>query len=225
MYDRETNLHYNYFRDYDPQTGKYLQSDPIGLAAGTTNTFGYVGGNPVGFNDPFGLFTMADMPSLPSGVVDFGAGLGDVLTFGISGAIRELFDIGNVNKCSSAYTAGEAAGVAASVSTGFAGGTKAVARASSPNNWSNFSHSATPASWRRGSSWSKTGNRANGDHIPTTGTRPDLHDLMDATAAGIGGKFPTWPAWRRSLNRVPYTPGGALYGAASAAMNDCQCSK
>jgi len=45
----------------------------------------------------------------------------------------------------------------------------------------------------------KTGNRMNGDYIPTTGARPDLHDLMDATAARIGGKFPTWPLWRRLI--------------------------
>jgi RHS repeat-associated protein len=31
-YDDESNLHYNYFRDYDPQTGRYIQSDPIGLS-------------------------------------------------------------------------------------------------------------------------------------------------------------------------------------------------
>lgn len=30
-YDAESNLHYNYFRDYDPQTGRYVQSDPIGI--------------------------------------------------------------------------------------------------------------------------------------------------------------------------------------------------
>lgn len=30
-YDQESGLHYNYFRDYNPQTGRYVQSDPIGL--------------------------------------------------------------------------------------------------------------------------------------------------------------------------------------------------
>jgi RHS repeat-associated protein len=55
MYDRETNLHYNYFRDYDPQLGRYVQSDPIGLAAGTTQTFGYVYSNPTGLFDTDGL--------------------------------------------------------------------------------------------------------------------------------------------------------------------------
>lgn len=53
-FEEETGLHYNYFRDYDPATGRYIESDPIGLGGGI-NTFGYVGGRPISRVDPRGL--------------------------------------------------------------------------------------------------------------------------------------------------------------------------
>ncbi|MDH4427648.1 MAG: RHS repeat-associated core domain-containing protein [Acidovorax sp.] len=46
QWDAETKLNYNLNRYYDPQTGRYIQSDPIGLEGGW-NRFGYVGGNPL----------------------------------------------------------------------------------------------------------------------------------------------------------------------------------
>ena len=53
-FDEETSLHYNYFRDYVPGLGRYLQADPLGLAAGI-NPYIYVRNNPLILSDPFGL--------------------------------------------------------------------------------------------------------------------------------------------------------------------------
>jgi len=52
--DKETNLNYNYFRDYDSGMGRYAQSDPIGIRAGV-NTYAYVEASPMRAIDPMGL--------------------------------------------------------------------------------------------------------------------------------------------------------------------------
>jgi RHS repeat-associated protein len=54
VYDAESGQHYNFFRDYDPAMGRYLQSDPIGVAVGL-NTFAYLSSNPVMRVDLLGL--------------------------------------------------------------------------------------------------------------------------------------------------------------------------
>ncbi|MBN1103926.1 MAG: RHS domain-containing protein [Deltaproteobacteria bacterium] len=49
-FDAETGLHYNYFRYYNPKTGRYLTPDPIGIKGGI-NTFAYGHNNPTRYYD------------------------------------------------------------------------------------------------------------------------------------------------------------------------------
>lgn len=53
-FDAESGLHYNYFRDYEPDLGRYTESDPIGLRGGL-NTYGYALQNPLQLIDQLGL--------------------------------------------------------------------------------------------------------------------------------------------------------------------------
>ena len=71
-YDSETGLHDNYFRDYDPSLGRYVESDPIGLHGGI-NTYGYVGENPI---------VRADLEGLWQVTIGAGDGIAGLMTFG-----------------------------------------------------------------------------------------------------------------------------------------------
>jgi len=55
-FDAESGLNYNVNRDYEAATGRYIQSDPIGLEGGAS-TYGYVLDSPLIASDPLGLQT------------------------------------------------------------------------------------------------------------------------------------------------------------------------
>jgi RHS repeat-associated protein len=74
-FDTETNLHYNHFRYYDPQLGRYITSDPIGLNVGT-NSYVYGRANSLGMIDILGL-TASCPGSPPKGDPDWVPYAGD----------------------------------------------------------------------------------------------------------------------------------------------------
>ncbi|MDF5835378.1 RHS repeat-associated core domain-containing protein [Pseudomonas syringae] len=61
-FDVETGLHYNTFRYYDPEIGRFITQDPIGLWGGF-NLYQYAP-NPVGWLDPLGWITYNTMQAL-----------------------------------------------------------------------------------------------------------------------------------------------------------------
>jgi len=65
-FDAETGLHYNYRRDYDPATGRYVEADPIRQAGGL-NVFIYAANYPTARSDPAGLRSLRDF-CIPMGL-------------------------------------------------------------------------------------------------------------------------------------------------------------
>lgn len=59
-YDVQSGLYYNHNRYYNPELGRYMEVDPLGLEAGL-NPYAYVGSSPTNAVDPTGLFSVGDM--------------------------------------------------------------------------------------------------------------------------------------------------------------------
>lgn len=214
--DPDTGLVHFGYRDYDPDTAHWTAKDPIGFAGGDTDLFAYVQSDPVNLVDPEGLWAWGD--PLPQGVVDFSAGWGDMISFGITNQIRNVMGTnGVVNRCSAAYTGGEAFGFVNMIAVGGAFGAEA-AEANAGRAGFEFSH-WIPA--RMG------GPRSifNGNFVSQK-----FHYLTDYYRYPSG-----WRAWGPKLApalqqilRIPWVydgaAAGAAYGAASAmAGRSCEC--
>jgi RHS repeat-associated protein len=81
-FDAETGLHYNYFRNYSPIIGKYIEADRIGLFGGI-NLYNYVRQNSIRLKDRFGLWEDAGHTDLTqTGLQTFGNAFnaGDIAT-------------------------------------------------------------------------------------------------------------------------------------------------
>jgi RHS repeat-associated protein len=101
--DTETGLYYYRARHYDPISGRFVQTDPIGTTGGL-NFYAYVGNNPVSFIDPLGL-DYVDVAA------NYSAGFGDSVSLGITRWIRQWIGLGNaVDQCSPSYSAGSWSG-------------------------------------------------------------------------------------------------------------------
>ncbi|MLP09128.1 type IV secretion protein Rhs, partial [Salmonella enterica subsp. enterica] len=69
-FDEESGLHYNRYRYYEPESGRYISADPIGLAGGLNN-YAYVP-NPLSYIDPLGLSCSSDAKALRENMVAAG---------------------------------------------------------------------------------------------------------------------------------------------------------
>jgi RHS repeat-associated protein len=234
FYHQDSGLYLTHYRAYDPRTGRWLSRDPLGEIAGT-NLYAYVGGNPISYSDPLGLFEMDDVYGFvydltgwaPSqGAVDFWSGFGDALSGGGTNAVRDLLGINDVvNRCSPDYGVGDALGMVFDVAIGGAGGLRAGA--------AGLKGTVTKGSGKEFSHW--IANRMGGPRSLWNGNNvsKEYHALSDP----IRHQFMD-PSWKK-LNpmphpviqqwmRVPQVYKGTLGGRAiewvnSANNSNCEC--
>ncbi|MHA6890253.1 RHS repeat-associated core domain-containing protein [Ralstonia pseudosolanacearum] len=147
VYDQETGKHYNVNRDYDPVSGRYVQSDPIGLDAGQWSTYAYVNGDPVSHIDPTGEFLI---PVFTGAVGAFAGAAGNYL---VQKYYQKKCDV-DWRDVINAFVWGGAAGAALPfVAGGWAGAAAVGAGANLGQYGTSMAWSDSGPSWQ-GAAWS-----------------------------------------------------------------------
>ncbi|QDQ27050.1 RHS repeat protein [Chitinimonas arctica] len=232
-YDKETGLYYNFHRDYDPAQGRYAQFDPIGLQGGL-NPYAYVDNNPLLGLDPYGLYDLSDAAYDTATAV---VGFGDTVSFGLTSKLRDFNETNQyVEKCGSAYTGGQVAGVAAATVIGGAAGARAAGTRGAGRVFSHWAPARffNPKSPSYKPTLDKLAGWAEGTILNGNYVSRIRHFKHDPYAFGkIKGEHLAWGAkwspWLQQLDRVPNIywgmAGGAGAGAASMASGspDCGC--
>ena len=166
--------YYNRYRDYDVNTGRYIQADPIGLA-GDDNPYAYAGGNPLRYMDPSGEVAWF----IPI-AVDIGAGM--AFDYGLSkykqkqcGCGKTAF--GQIGNAALGAAIGATAGGVPKPRTGIAGGGKS-------GNWTSAASTLNHALARRGlySTPIRHALTKGLKRVPYLGTALSAFELYDAIA-------------------------------------------
>jgi len=78
-WDQATELYHYRARQYDPETGRFLQEDPIGFEAGDINVYRYVTNKPLSITDPSGKSALIES----GGLSQTAASSGQIANLGI----------------------------------------------------------------------------------------------------------------------------------------------
>jgi RHS repeat-associated protein len=205
-----TGLYYHRSRYYHPILQRFVIEDPIDFSGGNVNFYVYVENNPLNLVDPLGLYSMDEFVN---DAANASAGFGDTISFGFSNWVRDKLGTNSaVNTCSSAYNAGEWAGVAYGVAAGGAAGWRAAGHKAAGKE---FSHWIPSRMGGPRSNW-------NGNYVT-----PQRHYYHDPYRYPPGWRDlgPRLPGPARQFDRIPNTYKGAGAGGGAAAASAAGSSR
>jgi len=203
-------LYYYRSRYYHPILQRFVSEDPIDFGGGDVNFYVYVENNPVSFVDPLGLYGIDEFVN---DAANASAGFGDTISFGATNWVRDKLGSNSaVDTCSSAYSAGEWAGIAHGVASGGAAGWRAAGQKAAGKE---FSHWIPNRMGGPRSNW-------NGNYVT-----PQRHYYHDPHRYPPGWRDlgPRWPWPARQFDRIPNTYKGAGAGGGAAAASAAGSSR